>query len=788
MSSKSTETPRMSDDEEAHTSVEEIELPVTKQSYKEILMLAFSSLGAIYGDIGTSPLYVLNSIKYPHATPTEEDIFGGISIIFYLFIIIVLAKYAFVVLTYGPNEGEGGQIAIYAKIARHLHFGPKGVIIPGSPQRSDLELLKRVETTNSFMSSKSQGGWKKKPSVIKFISAFTLIVCFLGCALVISDGLLTPTTSVLSAVAGIQVAKPSFSHVLAVSEVILVFLFFIQQFGSATISYFFAPIIAVWLVGLIICGAINISHHPSVLKSLSPHYAIRLLKRSGVDAFGGSMLAITGTEAMFADLGHFGKVPTQIGISTVLFALIITYLGQGAYVIKHPESLPNVFYESIPGGTNSWFYWIMFVLAILSTIIASQALILGVFSILSQMINLDCFPKLRVVHVSSSYVGKVYIPMANLLLLIGVCATTAGFKNSNNVTAAYGLGISLDFLLTSLLLMVCFVYVYEYQWWVLAIYCLIFVPLEVCIIISNIKKVPHGGWFPLMMCAIFFSIFAFWRYCRSKTVEKQLTSRVRITDIFPLLKGKPASTVVDLGHKSYVDSTDISMNEADLSERETVEDEPNQDVKFDERLPFKLVSTNYGNVELSTKPGVAIIYSDNPYNDLSSPNSVPGVYERIVRSCALIPSVVIFCTIRVLSIPTVASEDRILVGATKIPGHYNCILRFGFMEQRVSDETLSQEILRQFPEVDRLRSSMLAKIPVLHIFEADKIRSSEGDEEILFTRNPLTWTVKYLRRIMIDHVFSPVNAIFQHDDQYVVISNEDDERREKIFVGGIMRI
>lgn len=769
-------------DEEEVGSCDKYSPQEKRKSVKEILFLAFSSLGAVYGDIGTSPLYVLNSIKYPNSEPTQEDIYGAVSIIFYLFIILVFIKYALIVLTFGPNEGEGGQVAIYAKIARCMRFGPKGVIIPGAPQKSDLELLKRVDTTNSFSNTDK----RQNPTITKFISVVSLFGCFLGCSLVISDGLLTPTTSVLSAVAGIQVAQPSFNNVLAVSEVVLLILFFIQQYGSQKITYFFAPVIFIWLVGLVICGCINISHHPAIFKSLSPYYAIQLLKGSGVDALGGAMLAITGTEAMFADLGHFGKVPTQIGIVSVLFCLIITYLGQGAYLIDNPSKFSNVFYESIPGGVNSWPYWAMFVLAILSTIIASQALILSVFSILSQMINLDCFPKFKVVHVSASYVGKIYIPMANLLLCIGVCATTAGFQNSNNVTAAYGLGISLDFIVTSVLMMICFFYAYEFKWWIPLAYCLIFVPLEGCLVIANLKKVPHGGWFPLMMATIFLFLFSFWRYCRGKTVEKQLASRIRISGLFPRWREKQASTVVDLGAKDFETGDQSSFNEQDLSISEVLRD-VNPDGKVDKYLTIRTVSTKYGTVGLNVTPGIAVIYSDNPHSNLLSPNSLPGVYERFVRNFALLPSVVVFCTIRVLSIPKVATEDRILVGATKLPGHYNCILRFGFMEEVVADEKLMQGILGQFSEVDELKKGD-ESVPVLHIFETNRIRSSTRYEKPSKMAGPFVLVQRYVRAFLINHIFSPVNAVFQNDDLYVRINNEKEEREQKLYIGGTMRI
>lgn len=776
---------RSLDDEESGSVVADVPVP-RKHSTREIWMLAYSSLGAIYGDIATSPLYVLDSIKYPNGQPTQEEVYGAISIIFYLFLFIVLLKYSLIVLTFGPNEGEGGQVAIYAKIARCLKFGPKGVIIPGTPEKSDYELLKRTDTTASFMSAKTAStAWKKDPRVLKFFSVFTLFCCFLGCSLVISDGLLTPTTSVLSAIAGIQVAKPSFSNVLAVSEVVLVVLFVIQQFGSHKISHVFAPIVLVWLICLVICGVINITHHPSIFKSLSPYYAIQLLKKVGIDALGGAMLAITGCEAMFADLGHFGKAPCQIGITFVFACLMITYLGQGAYLVNHPNEIASVFYVSIPGGVTGWFYWVMFVLATLSTIIASQALILGVFSILSQLINLDCFPKLHVVHVSASFVGKVYIPAANFLLLIGVAGATAGFKTSNNVTSAYGLGISLDFLVTSTLIVICMIYVYEFKWWIPLIFCLIFVPLEFCLVIANMKKVPHGGWFPLVMCFIFFSFFAFWRYCRDKTVSMQLNSRVRLHDVFPRYKRRPSEQVVDLRQKESNENEEDDLESVDLEDLGTPET-PQREITTDDthEALFRNVTSRYGEVKLAVNPGIAVIYSDTPHQDLASPNTVPAVYSKVISNFASVPSVVIFTTIRVLSIPTIDPSEKILVGATKIPGHYKCVLRFGFMEEVVVDEELGTRIVSQFVDLRKIQE----RTSILHIFETNKIRSHQYLEEEYATRNPFKIVLRYVRIFLINQVFSPLNSIFLYNDLYVRIANEDDEGKDKLFLGSVMRI
>lgn len=761
-----------------------------KQSWKEILILGFSSLGAIYGDIGTSPLYVLNTIKYPNSPPSQTDIYGAVSVIFYLFTIIVIIKYLLIVLVIGPNNGEGGQVAIYAKIARHLKIGPRGVTIPGGPEKDDLLLLSRQETSLSFVSLSSKlNNFKNSPGMIKIISKIILCGCFLGCSLVISDGLLTPTTSVLSAIAGIQIAKPDFDNVLVVSEVVLVCLFVMQQFGSAKISFAFAPIIFLWLIGLFICGVINIAkYHPGIFKALSPYYAIQLLRNGGIDVFSGAMLAITGTEAMFADIGHFGRLPVQLSLTVIVYpALIICYLGQAAFILHNPEALLNPFFFSIPGGLNSPSYWVMFVLATLSTIIASQALILGVFLIIAQLINLDCFPKFKIVHVSKNYSGKVYIPAVNWALMVGVVCTTAGFKNSNNVTAAYGLGITLDFLVTSVLIMICMVYVYEWNLIIPIIFCLVFVPLEIILVVSNLKKVVHGAWFPIMMAGLVYLFLSFWRWARSKKVDQEFKARVKIGDLYPEYKRIPVSETVDLRNGDLQDEESRGRQRL----REEVVVEYGISLKSMLKIGTDLkVNTIFGNQLLKRYPGVAIMYTE-AIHTLNSPNTVPQLYKTMVSSFPAIPSVFIFCAVRVLSIPIVLELERVMIGSMKIPGHYRCILRFGFMEEVRIDDDLLHTILNTLPDtpdlIDNFSKGLIrntSSIPVMHVFENELLRSHRyvGDE--YSTKNPLIKIQRWLRKFMINHMFSPINSAFRPKGQIL----KGDEEKEKVFIGSVVRI
>lgn len=497
-------------------SVEANEHGTTKYKFdlKTTLFMSFSSLGSIYGDIGTSPLYTLATLFSDAEEVDEREILGGISCVFWLFTIVVILKYISIVLIWGPYKGEGGQIAIYTKIASALSIGPgaQNQDVQGDHISDTDFLLSRTRTSESY--------YKSSTFISVYLSRFILFLCFVGCSLVISDGLLTPTTSVLSAVEGIKVQAPSIGDsVLPISCVVLIFLFFIQRFGSGKVSLVFAPIIFLWLGMLAGTGIYNITLHPAILKAFSPAIAVKyLVRRGGINVLGSVMLCITGTEAMFADIGHFGRQPVQLTLVSYVYpCLMLAYFGQGAYLIKNPDMVSTVFYASIPGGKG--LFWVVFVLAILATIIASQALILGVFSILRQLIQIDCFPSFKVVHSSKSHYGQVYIPTINFLLMIGVILTTVGYGSSAKVAAAYGLGVSLDFIVTTILITIAMIYVYKLHFIFPLCFFLAFGTVDMLLIISNMKKIVHGAWFPLVLAILFTLFISFWYWGRSNVKE-----------------------------------------------------------------------------------------------------------------------------------------------------------------------------------------------------------------------------------------------------------------------------
>lgn len=525
---------------------------------KKNLVLAFGSLGVIYGDIGTSPLYVYSTI-FSDFEPSDKDIMGAMSCIFWLFTIVVIVKYAFIVLTLGPFKREGGQIALYVKLIRYLRINKykrvNGITeddydevesdndstyscnLEKSNSSDNKDLDQCSSNLNINSASSAQGSMSSKISrksihddgvldfdsasiksnrfyykqnfIHKGLSHYLTFSCFLGCSLVFSDGLLTPTTSVLSAIGGITAPVPSLSnYVMPISIVILLLLFAMQRFGSGKVSFVFAPIILIWMLTILTIGIINIvKYDHSVFKSLNPVYAVKFLHKRNVFVLGSVLLSITGCEAMFADVGHFNKISIQMTLVGFVYpCLMICYLGQTAFLLHHrsPNDIKNVFYACIPGGnkSNNGLYWFVFVIATFSTIIASQALILSVFSILKQLIKLKYFPNLRIVQTSKEHKGQIYIPIANWILMVAVCLTTVGFRNSNNVTAAYGTGISLDFCVTTSLIGFCIIYIYNlhFMWSVAMI--MLFGSLDLTLVIASMKKIPKGAWFPLIVCTI----------------------------------------------------------------------------------------------------------------------------------------------------------------------------------------------------------------------------------------------------------------------------------------------
>ncbi|RDX60800.1 Potassium transporter 5, partial [Mucuna pruriens] len=476
-------------------------------SMSVIMHLAFQSIGIVYGDIGTSPLYVFSSTFADGTIKHNDDILGVLSLIFYTITLIPLVKYVFIVLR-ATDHGNGGTFALYSLICRYAKVGliPNQQVEDAEVSNYKLELPKnnRIKRA-SRLKSKLENSY--------FAKLFLLLVTMLGTSMVIGDGVLTPCISVLSAVGGIKEANSSISEgaVVGISIGILICLFMVQRFGTDKVGYSFAPIICVWFAFIGGIGLYNfIKYDPAVVKALNPKYIVDYFRRNKKDAWislGGVVLAITGTEALFADVGHFTVRSIQISMCSVTYpALILAYLGQASFLRKNNDLVSDTFYKSIPHH----LYWPMFVIAVMAAIIASQAMISGTFSIIQQSLSLGCFPRVKIVHTSAKYEGQVYVPEINFILMIACVAVTAGFKTTTKIGNAYGIAVVFVMTLTSAFLVLIMVMIWKSHIVLVISYVVIIGSVELIYLSSVLYKFKEGGYLPLAFAAVLMIIMYIW--------------------------------------------------------------------------------------------------------------------------------------------------------------------------------------------------------------------------------------------------------------------------------------
>ncbi|XP_020190465.1 potassium transporter 6-like [Aegilops tauschii subsp. strangulata] len=479
----------------------------------QTLLLSFQSLGIVYGDLGTSPLYVFPSVVLPGAG--ERDFLGILSLILWTLTLMSLVKYVLIVLR-ADDHGEGGTFALYSLLRQHVNF--KG----GTPAQvtrlpSDLQLRfhgKKKRSEPSRMQKFLEGS-----AVAQSVLTYVVLV---GTSMVMGDGALTPAISVLSAVQGIQSRSPKIEqkHVVMLSVVILLLLFLFQQMGTGRVSFSFSPIMLVWFGSIAMIGLYNIIvYYPPVLKAVNPYYIYCYFARNGTagwEQLGAVILCITGAEAMFADLGHFNKRSIQVAFSTVVYpSLILAYAGQAAYLIKNPADLSTAFYSSIPGG----LFWPMFVVATLAAIVASQSLISASFSIIRQSIVLDYFPRATVRHTSDKYEGQVYCPEVNYLLMLFCVLITIGFQGGPEIGHAFGVAVIWVMLITTALMTVVMVVIWDVHPALAATFFTVYVAVEDLYMSSLMNKLAQGGWVPFAITAFFLVITVSWTYGRKKKGE-----------------------------------------------------------------------------------------------------------------------------------------------------------------------------------------------------------------------------------------------------------------------------
>ncbi|XP_071716415.1 potassium transporter 4-like [Rutidosis leptorrhynchoides] len=490
------------------------------------LLLAYQSFGVVYGGLSTSPLYVYRSVFVGNLPEFEspEVIFGAFSLIFWTLTMIPLLKYVSVVLSADDN-GEGGTIALYSLLCRHAKFS----LLPNQ-QAADEELSSYKYGPSRPMSPSPLKRFLEKH---KKLRTSLLIVVLLAASMVIVDGVITPAISVMSAVSGLRVQgvglELTHGTILLLACMILIGLFALQHTGTQRVAIVFAPIVILWLISIFGIGLYNIIHwNPKIVYAISPHYIIKFFRETGSAGWlslGGVLLSVTGTEAMFADLGHFTAFSIRLAFAAVVYpCLVIQYMGQAAYLSKNIASIPDSFYKSIPEPV----FWPVFVIATLASVVGSQAIISATFSVVKQCHALGCFPRVKIVHTSKHMFGQIYIPEINWILMILTLLTAVGFQDTTLIGNAYGLACMTVMFITTFIMALIIAFVWQKNFIYATLFLVAFWSFEGIYLSAAITKVPQGGWVSLLLAFIFIVIMYIWHYGTRKKYNHDLHNKVSL--------------------------------------------------------------------------------------------------------------------------------------------------------------------------------------------------------------------------------------------------------------------
>jgi KUP system potassium uptake protein len=460
--------------------------------------LVVGAIGVVFGDIGTSPLYTIKEAFLPHygLTPDHATVLGVLSLIFWALMFVVTLKYVTIIMR-ADNEGEGGIMALMALVQRTLPKTARSSYVVG-------------------------------------------ILGIFGASLFFGDGVITPAVSVLSALEGIQVVAPAFHHwIVPLAVVIMLVLFIGQRFGTAKVGRVFSPITIAWFLSIAAIGAFNISHYPAVLQAFNPWWAVKFFVTHGwhgIFILGAVVLAITGGEALYADMGHFGAKPIRISWTFfVLPSLMLNYMGQGALVLQDPASVANPFFIGVP----EWARYPMLALATAAAVIASQAVITGAFSVARQAMQLGYIPRMEIKHTSHETIGQIYIPGINWGLMVAVIALVLAFRSATALAAAYGVSVSGTMLIDTLLLaLLARARWTKWRWWVLPL-CAVFAVIDVAFLVANGVKFLDGAWVPIAIGVIAFTLMRTWRRGRELLHAEVQKEGIKLDTFLPGLMLAP---------------------------------------------------------------------------------------------------------------------------------------------------------------------------------------------------------------------------------------------------------
>jgi KUP system potassium uptake protein len=561
--------------------------------------LTLAALGVVFGDIGTSPLYTMKEVFSVGAHPvplTEANMFGILSLIVWALIMVVSVKYVAFIMR-ADNRGEGGIMALLALASRHA------------------------------------GGDKKMQHTI-------MLLGILGACMFYADGMITPAISVLSAVEGLEVAAPGLhTLIIPITLIVIALLFWAQSKGTALVGALFGPIMLLWFGTLAVLGITSIVQYPTILQAINPYYAFQFFHTSPWIAFvalGAVVLSVTGAEALYADMGHFGRLPIRLAWFCLVFpALILNYFGQGALILANHETVVNPFYLMSP----EWSLFPLIILATLAAVIASQAVITGAFSVSRQALQLGYLPRMHVEHTSESHEGQIYMPRVNWGLMIAIMVLVLGFKSSGNLAAAYGIAVTGDMVITSLLAGIVFHHMWGWSKLKTGALIVTFLIVDVSFFTANVLKIPDGGWVPLVIGIFIFTLMVTWKTGRSllyanlkddamelspfiEAIGQHPPARVPGTALFmtPNPDGVPHAMLHNLKHNKVLHEKVVILTVKFSDFPHT----PKEDLVLVEKLPheFYRVTVNYGfkdepdlprDLELCAAQGLALDSMDTSF-------------------------------------------------------------------------------------------------------------------------------------------------------------------------------
>ncbi|KAK7560588.1 potassium transporter [Phyllosticta citricarpa] len=608
---------------------EEDALDVQSRDFKQkqvfrgwtLLWLAYQSIGVIYGDIGTSPLYVYSSTF--SSQPSHEDLLGALSLIIWSITLIVTVKYVLIVL-YANDEGEGGTFAIYSLLSRYCNIAKQ------DPKKKNAYKLERYASNQLRPSTRSLREFLEKSrvshAILKALAVF-------GVSLVLSDSILTPAQSVLGAVQGLEVVTPGISNstIIGVSCAILVCLFLLQPLGIHKLASCFAPIVIIWLLLNLSFGIYNLATYDwTVLKAFSPYFAGKFLVRNKTDGWislGGILLCFTGVEALFADMGAFSKEAIQISWLGLAYpCLLLAYIGQAANISQNEGHYSNPFFKTVPPG----MLYPSLIISILAAIVASQALITSTFQLLSQVMNMSYFPQIKMIYTSEKFHGQVYIPVANWLMMIGTVIVTAVFNNTTKLGHAYGFCVILVAFITTNLVAIAALIVWRFRWFVVLPVYLVFATLDGLFLTSAATKFIDGAWFTFVLAVLLCSVFILWRYGK----EKQWVAE----------------------EKKRLDLRELIIKDEDGKPR---------------------LTDRWGGGEINRIKGLGLFFD-------KAGDKVPAVYEEFIKKFEAQQDVHVFLHLRALHMPHIPDEERYSASGTSMPNCYRLTIRHGYNDHPIN--------------------------------------------------------------------------------------------------------